>query len=291
MRRSHLTWLAALFIACVRPAAPPAAPEPTPSPTPEVAVSFREDATSDGLTIDLYEGRPAAPGADRLATPATEPLPDAETWELLEHIPPLPAPAGVEFRVRKSTLPPPQAGEVVPFAPPTDDAPPAASGPLTVVRHSPDGAVPMAPQLSVSFSRPMIPLTSQDEAAAMVPVTLSPTPRGSWRWLGTQTLIFDADPRFPMATRYQVSIPAGTKAIDGTPLEAASSWTFETPPLTLVSSWPSVDAGPQPLEPVMVFTFDQAISPEALLPFTRLDRKSTRLNSSHSSVSRMPSSA
>jgi hypothetical protein len=100
-------------------------------------------------------------------------------------------------------------------------APPAVpTGPLTVLRRQPEGAVPLAPHLSVTFDRPMVALTAADAAAGTVPVTLSPAPEGAWRWLGTKTLLFQPAGRFPMATRYTAEVPAGTRAADGSALDA-----------------------------------------------------------------------
>ena len=44
-----------------------------------------------------------------------------------------------------------------------------------------DCQVPLAPELSVTFSQPMVAVTSQSDAAATTPVKLTPTPKGKWR--------------------------------------------------------------------------------------------------------------
>jgi len=64
---------------------------------------------------------------------------------------------------------------------------------VKVVRRSPEGEVPVAPNVSITFDQPMVAVTSQDEAAKTVPATLSPQPAGRWRWLGTRTLLFDPE--------------------------------------------------------------------------------------------------
>ena len=103
----------------------------------------------------------------------------------------------------------------------------------------------------------MIAVTSHaDTVAGGVPVSLSPQPKGQWRWVGTKTLLFDPEIRFPMATTYTVEIPAGTKAANGNALEAGTRFTFETPPLTMVSRYP-VDYQPQHLDVPMFVLFDQ----------------------------------
>jgi alpha-2-macroglobulin len=137
------------------------------------------------------------------------------------------------------------------------------------VRYSPEGAVPIAPELSVTLSQPMVALTSQDEAATNVPVKLTPQPPGKWRWLGTKTLIFDPQQRFPMATTYVVTVPAGARAANGSMLTTEKSWRFTTPPLSVKSSYPS-KADNQPRDAVMFIEFDQRIDPIALLRAVRV---------------------
>jgi hypothetical protein len=127
----------------------------------------------------------------------------------------------------------------------------------------PEGQVPYAPELSVTFSQPMIAVTSQDDAAATVPVRLTPTPKGTWRWIGTRTVLFDPEVRFPQATTYTVEVPAGTKSANGGALKAATKFTFETPAPPMISYFPS--GGPQRLDVPMFVVFDQKI--DALAAF------------------------
>jgi hypothetical protein len=106
---------------------------------------------------------------------------------------------------------------------------------LTVLRFSPEGEIPLAPFLNVTFNQPMVPLATIEELAAKdVPVKLTPDLPGIWRWIGANTLTFEykseAIDRFPMATEYIVEIPAGTESAVGGILEESVSWTFSTPP-------------------------------------------------------------
>ena len=43
---------------------------------------------------------------------------------------------------------------------------------------------------------------AQRQAAALQakPVKLTPEPKGRWRWIGTRTILFDPEIRFPQAT-------------------------------------------------------------------------------------------
>src|SRR6185503_240744 len=130
------------------------------------------------------------------------------------------------FALRESTVPPPRSGNTIETSFPsatTAIKDEVTSGPLEVVRYSPEGSVPMAPELSITFSQPMTELTSQEEAATNVPVKLNPQPPGKWQWVGTKTLMFKPDGKFPMATTYVATVPAGTRAANGKTLATEKS--------------------------------------------------------------------
>ena len=172
-----------------------------------------------------------------------------------------------DFSMRDKSIPAPRPGKTVSEAfPPPGGPPPAvvAAGPLTVERHAPDGPVDLAPHLTMTFSQPMVPLTTMDDLTKeRLPVALVPQPVGKWRWLGTKTLMFQPEKRFPMATEYAVEIPQGTKAMNGQALGKAVQWTFTTPPVTLKQSWP--ESSQEPLEPLLFAELDQQIDPKGLL--------------------------
>src|SRR5262249_33320403 len=158
----------------------------------------------------------------QISRPATEPLSDEAAQNLLKRLPPIKVEGDDEkdFSLRDRSLPPPRTGQTISGAfPPTSGADrpeQVASGPLEVLRFSPEGDAPTAPPLSVTFSPPMLPVTSnEDLSASPPPANLSPHPAGKWRWLGTKTLLFERAGRFPMATDYSVEIPAGTKSAAG----------------------------------------------------------------------------
>ena len=175
------------------------------------------------------------------------------------------------FAMRDKSIPAPRPGKTVTEAFPPPIAPAVATvtnpgAPLTVERHAPEGAVEIAPHLTMTFSQPMVPITSMDDLEKekeRLPVGLVPTPAGKWRWLGTKTLMFQPEKRFPMATEYAVEIPAGTKAMNGQTLQKPVQWTFTTPPVTLKRSWPS--SSQEKREPMMFAEFDQQIDARAML--------------------------
>ncbi len=224
----------------------------------------------DGLSFRLSEGaeQPATRPTTNVA-PATS-LSDAETEAVLKRLPSIKSETSdaTEFALRPQSLPPPRTGLTImqPFPAANEMAPPkpTVAGTLEVVRYSPEGDVPITPSLSVTFSQPMVALSSQEEAASYVPVKVTPEPPGKWRWIGTKTLLFEPHVRFPMATQYSVSVPSGTKSAIGGTLGSAKTWTFTTPAPTVKTTYPDRNT-PRALDSLMFVELDQRIDPVAVL--------------------------
>jgi uncharacterized protein YfaS (alpha-2-macroglobulin family) len=226
------------------------------------------------LTLYLSEGQ-AQPQAAAPLPPATgQPLPQEDLSRLLERLPVLtPEPQDVsEFNLAPGPIPPPRPGQTIqqPFPPPAQPAVTEAveSGPLKVLRYAPEGEIPIAPFINITFNQPMVALdTLGNLAIEQVPVHLEPSLPGTWRWLGTRTLTFEYDSdlidRLPKATRYQVTIPAGTTSATGGELAETVEWNFSTPPPKATFTYPANDA--QPLDPLFFIAFDQRIDPAAVL--------------------------
>jgi len=221
-----------------------------------------------GLTIRLGEASPRDTAVT--PTPVTEPLSADEVARVLARVPPLPEDreAEREFALPADPLPPPRRGVTVQAAfPPAEERQrpeEPVSGPLEVVRYAPEGEVGRARELSITFSQPMVPVTSHQELAARdVPARLRPQVDGRWRWVGTRTLLFEVDAGFPMATEYEVLVPAGIVSAAGRRLSEPLEWVFKTPPPTLTESLPQGDAITD--EPLMFVAFDQQIDPGAVL--------------------------
>ena len=241
---------------------------------------------SDSPPFALSEGQPDWDGGQaRPPLAETTPLSQEQVQELLTRLPPVHEEEGDVERVRlpDQSLPPPRPGEEVQltFPPPESETQPdiQADEPLAALRFSPQGSVPLAPQLSVTFNLPMVPLTSHQELAGEdIPVELSPAVSGNWRWVGTKTLLFEADvdgvARMPMATVYTARIPAGTESANGKKLAEPVSWTFRTPAPTLESAYPT--GGPVGLQPVFFASFDQRIDPAAVLDHTHVTAQGRR---------------
>ena len=241
---------------------------------------------SDSPPFALSEGQPDWDGSQARAPLAeTTPLTQEQVQELLTRLPPVQVEEGdvEQVRLPDQSLPPPRPGEEVelPFPPPEAEPPPdiQTDAPLAALRYSPVGDVPLAPQVSVTFNLPMVPLSSHLELAGKdIPVELSPAVSGHWRWVGTKTLLFEADvdgvARMPMATVYTARIPAGTESANGKKLAEPVSWTFRTSAPTLESAYPT--GGPVGLQPVFFASFDQSIDPAAVLDHTHVTAQGRR---------------
>jgi hypothetical protein len=223
----------------------------------ESQVSNDTETEPKGLQFRLREGSPSTDKRESPTPVPTTKLSASEAETILRRLPDLPVnnEDKTDFKLRPDSLPPPKKGNVINVKFPSDETQNApkvnASKTLEIIRFSPENNVPLVSDLSVTFSQPMIAVTSQEQAAENVPVKLTPNVKGQWRWLGTTTLIFDAETHFPMATKFTAAIPAGTKSPLGQTLAKDFSWTFSTPPPKLESfsfkdfSWNSVTQRPK----------------------------------------------
>jgi uncharacterized protein YfaS (alpha-2-macroglobulin family) len=238
----------------------------------------RPDATTPdtvGLRFRIAEA-PARGRQRQPVAPSTQ-LAAADAARILARLPALTAPTAADsFAFPARALPAPRTGRVLLAAFPAPDtaAPPRPSGPrepaaLTLVRAAPRGEVDVAAEVTVTFSRPMVPLSSVGAVQGRpVPVRLSPQPEGSWRWIDMRTLAFTPRGRMPASTQYTVTVPAGTRAETGGRMAEEASWTFSTQRLSAIGGQPHGSA--VGLEPLIVIRFDQRIDPAAVLPHLRL---------------------
>lgn len=230
-----------------------------------------------GLQFRLRAGAPQTEKPNGQNSGSAQSLSEPEANAILRRLPEMPAPATDKsnFSLRAGSLPAPKTGNLIKTGFPAAEPATArvtetnSSAPLEVVRFSPEGLVPIAPELSVTFSQPMTAVTSPEQAAENVPVKLIPEVKGKWRWLGTKTLLFDAETRFPMSTNFKATIPAGTKSAVGTSLPKDVSWTFSTPPV-LVTKFLPLGSGER-RDTLALAVFNQDINREALLPKIRAE--------------------
>ena len=259
-------------------------PKATPSTRKTVVRPARVGRTTGPFSVVLTAGHPAAAAADAVPVVNGDKLsPDAIS--AVENRLPLFQTGGgaVPFKRPAASLPRPRVGATIakPFGGTTSapKAKPTDNGPLQVLRYQPIGDVEIAPDLSVTFNQPMVPLATLAQLdQAHVPLKVTPALNGRWRWIGTRTLRFEftgAVDRLPMATSYSVEVPAGTTSQTGNKLASAVRWTFRTPPpkvLTFAPEQVTVDT-----TPVFIATFDQRVDPAAVVKSITLDAGGTKV--------------
>lgn len=243
----------------------------------ELEVRIQQDNVGRDRISDLRLSVSEYEGARQRRLPrraAALQLTDSELSRAVESLPALAAadPGAARVLLPTARREPPAHSGVKPSAfPPEADAvrPLEDSGVLSVLRHAPDGEVALAPSVSLTFSRPMVPLSSQAAVADQdLPVVMTPQPEGEWKWLGTQTLLFQPLGRMPGATLYTVRVPEGIEDVTGTRLDTEFVWEFETEPLNLLGVWPDESGrDPSRLDTPIVLGFSQAIEPAAVTPY------------------------
>ncbi len=271
----------AAALACVSEDVPAALPDPyttVPLTDPgSAAVGARTSAGRQGtaLAVNLSEGEAITSDSQALVTRVDgRELSGSEIGAVTDRLPAWDADSddgAVDFNRPAETLPRPRVGDTVgsPFPPASDvDAPDADSGPLEVLRAQPEGAVGIAPFMSITFNQAMVPLTTLSQVDTTdFPVTMTPELPGRWQWIGTRTLRFEHDPevfdRLPMATSYVVEVSAGTTSQSGGELAEAVRFEFETPAPTMLSLTPQHYS--LNLQPVFLVTFDQRVDAAAVL--------------------------
>lgn len=134
-----------------------------------------------------------------------------------------------------------------------------------IIFAGPKGPTQETGEVTIVFNRPMRPLElAGDESAPPATIRRSDgaAPKGSWKWLGTSALMFAADPPLPRATEYTVDVPAGVKALDGSPLAKPYSFSFSTSRPRVARIEPR--DGAAHLTPTQTFTvfFNQPVDPK-----------------------------
>ena len=142
----------------------------------------------------------------------------------------------------------------------------ASKAAFAVVYGGPSGKTDESAQVSLLFNRPMRALDlAGAEAAVPAKVTTAAgaAVEGEWRWLGTHAVTFAPKKELARATEYLVTVPAGTRALDGSTLAQAWEMRFSTPEPRVTSVEPESD---QHLKPDATFElrFNQPIDPAEL---------------------------
>src|SRR6266545_3750178 len=121
----------------------------------------------------------------------------------------------------------------LPQAPPIQTAPeslPGSDGALSVVAARPTGLALGNFRPTITFSKPIVAMgTVERERGLAAPATIDPPLPGEWRWLGSASVEYVVKGLIPFSARFTVTVPAGFRALDGTALKEAYTYSFETP--------------------------------------------------------------
>ena len=138
-------------------------------------------------------------------------------------------------------------------------------GDLSILHASPSGQLQTAleaDEIVVIFDHPMAALEPLPLKENTDFLKFDPSLSGTYQWLGTRTLSFKPKGRWPWASEFRVSIPAGTVSLDGYSLKKDYSWTFVTARPRLIRHFPEAKQKQQKLETEVLLIFNQPMDPE-----------------------------
>ncbi|HEY9680228.1 MAG TPA: alpha-2-macroglobulin family protein [Oculatellaceae cyanobacterium] len=235
------------------------------------------EQNKNGLDFRIYEGSSVAHAdvPDKSPVVNGESLSEEETNKLLKLLPPLEEEKLPAFVLPGRSVPPPNSQhrlqETFPPAAKRLAPPQVKIRPLKLTNKRPTGMLERANEISLSFSEPMVPISTQEQVAANnAPVKMTPDVPGEWVWYGTQTLTFRPKAKsLPMATTFVLTVPKDTKSVSGAVLEKEESWSFSTAAPRMTSSFPDGNVAVRPTTLIMG-RFNQKIDRDALLKVTHV---------------------
>jgi alpha-2-macroglobulin len=117
----------------------------------------------------------------------------------------------------------------------------AWAGELRVRSAGPEGelsSLEQANEVRVVFAEPMVALGRIPDPVTAPFFSIAPEMKGSFRWAGTDTLIFKPRAPLPFATRYTVTIATSATSVAGNALKEPYTFSFTTPTVKLLrTSW------------------------------------------------------
>lgn len=277
----------ATVLASAPPALPPpplpaergiSLPPPVLPPAPPASNVAVDEPDPEGPDFTLTSLSDNAGKAPQIKTAALRPISREQYDRLVLRLAPLKPNSADNFKLPTESLQPlpqrPGKVKAIVFPPqaPAKETPKAPSrpiSPLRVTRFTPEGKVSEVTTISITFSQPMVAVTSADKAAEKVPAQLSPQAEGQWRWLGTQTLVFEPKgKRFPRSSEFTVTVPKDTASELGGKLAAEVSYKFQTPLIGVYSFEPQ--SNDCELQPQIIAIFNQKIDSAKVFKFMSL---------------------
>ncbi|MBI5494779.1 MAG: Ig-like domain-containing protein [Deltaproteobacteria bacterium] len=152
-----------------------------------------------------------------------------------------------------AACPAPKDPPAAPAGPPT--------GPLAVLAIGPRGEVTGPVQVFATFDKPVTRLGEMDDARAHEFLRVTPEKPGQYRFLGTQTVIFEFTGDAPRSSEFTAEVPLTARSVDGSgPAQTARSQ-FTTLRLAVTDTSPGKGYKQAPSRPAILLTFNQPVDP------------------------------
>lgn len=120
--------------------------------------------------------------------------------------------------------------------------------------------------ITVMFNRPVVPLTSLEEAQnAPQPLEFEPAIAGQGEWLNTSIYVFKPEKPLSGGTTYKARVKSGLMDAAGqTLLPSDFTWSFTTQPPEVVFVSPNDGQTLVPIETAVQVTFNQPVDPQSV---------------------------
>lgn len=223
------------------------------------ALSNDKATERQGLEIQLGE-QTSEEKSETVRTQEGTPLSLRSVDDIFGRVPNLPDITKEPLTLPPVSEPPPRGSVLdVPFEPDRGEEPPptATASELSVIYTSPNGSTQRPHQVSIVFSLDMVSLGKLSKEPPEI-ATIDPAIPGVWRWLSTDTLVFEHPDGLPMSTSYQVTVSDKARSLSGETLGAAHRFSFKTDTPTIQRTWPSRHQILKP-QPRIALVFDQAV--------------------------------
>lgn len=100
---------------------------------------------------------------------------------------------------------------------------------LEVTMSRPSDKVAETSVVSVAFNQGMVEASLGEKEAKEPPFRIEPHVDGEFHWMGSRTAVFHPAKSFPPATKFSVTVPAGTQSLSGAKLGQDHTFEFHTP--------------------------------------------------------------
>jgi|GEM_PF-3567053 len=162
-----------------------------------------------------------------------------------------------------------------------------SADPELTVKLLPQGQVERLTQVVARFSRPMRPLGAMEQTAEDAPLRLTPRPAGSYRWLDPQSLAYILEKPLLGSSQINLSLAAGTQALDGARLAKTVKAVVQTPALAALEFQPT-PGEPLGPRPEIRVTLNQAVDLASLAQAAFLEVDGKRLPARVAELPREP---